>query len=145
MTPPTTSAPQHAAGAGPVEEYWKRAADGTFSLPTCTACGYRFLPPRLYCPSCGSESLGWTESDGAGQIYSYSVVARTTDTRFSAAVPYVIALAELDDLSVGSRLYARVVDVDPAKVSVGRRVRVVVRDLDDTRPVPVLQIQEADG
>lgn len=45
---------------------------------------------------------------------------------------------DLDDLSPGSRLYARVVDVDPNGVSVGQRVRVVLRELSGSGYVPAL-------
>lgn len=142
MTSETVPTQPGSEMTGPVAEYWNRAAAGTFAVPTCRACAYRFLPPRLYCPSCGSEDLGWYDTEGHGEIYSYSVVARTMDKRFSGSVPYVVALAELEDLSPGSRLYARVVDVDPSAVAVGQPIRVVVKDFDGQGHVPVLQLLE---
>lgn len=126
------------AGSGPMATYWAAAAQGQFLLPSCSDCGSRFLPPGMYCPDCGSDSLGWYESNGLGSIYSFTVVERSTDPRVSEQVPFVIALATLDDLSDGSRFFGRLIDVFHEEVHVGQPVRVVLRDIDGTGPLPVL-------
>lgn len=129
-----TSAPE-----GPLAGYWKRAAERSFSLPECAECAHRFLPPRLYCPSCGGDRIGWARSAGAGTLYSYSVVEKAPGPAFAGDAPYVIAVAELDDLSPGSRFYARLVDVDVASLRTGQRVAVVSRVLSEgAQPLPVL-------
>lgn len=122
--------------------YWAAIDQGRFVIPECDGCHHRFLPPRMFCPSCGSESLSWLESKGQGQIYSFSVVEKAPSPSFAKSVPYVIALATLDDLPRGSRFYARLVDVDPTQVRVGQRVSVAIRQLEDSRALPVLVVAE---
>lgn len=131
----TETVPFTGAGAA----YWERIAGGRFSLPSCTSCSHRFLPPRLYCPACGSETLGWYDSDGAGELYAFSVVEKAPNRHHSAAVPYAIGLATLDDLPAGSRFYARIAGVDPAQLHSGMRMRVQIRELAPGQgPLPVL-------
>lgn len=123
--------------------YWTAIAQGQFVIPECDVCHHRFLPPRMFCPSCGSESLSWFASEGLGRLYSFSVVEKAPSAKFAKSVPYVIALAALDDLPHGSRLYARLVDIDPAQVRVGQRVSVALRQLEDSHALPVLILAEA--
>lgn len=118
--------------------YWAAVNDGQFVIPECNDCERRFLPPRMFCPACGSDSLRWIESEGRGRIYSFSVVEKAVSPHFSKSVPFVIAVAELDDLSQGSRFYARLVDVDPEQVRVGQAISVMIRQLEDSRALPVL-------
>jgi uncharacterized OB-fold protein len=128
---------------GPLAQYWDAAANGRFVIPECCDCHHRFLPPRLYCPSCGSASVVWFESNGHGELYAYSVIEKAPSPGFAKSVPYIIALATLDDLSRGSRLYARLLDTDSSKVRVGQRVSVAIRKLEEGRALPVLLLTEA--
>lgn len=126
----------------PLTRYWTDIDQGRFVIPECDDCHHRFLPPRMFCPSCGSASLSWFESSGQGEIYSFSVVEKAPSPVFAKSTPYVIALATLDDLPRGSRFYARLVNVDPTQVRVGQRVSVAIRQLEDSRTLPVLILAE---
>lgn len=130
--------PQPDPQLSPVTLYWEFVAADDFSLPLCLDCNNCFLPPRMFCPKCGSKSIGWKKSDGSGEVYSYSVVERPPKPEMAEQVPYVIALATLQDLSEGSRFYARLVDVTPDQVHVGQRVVVDIRKLGSSNPLPVL-------
>lgn len=127
---------------GPLVQYWAAADEGRFVVAQCERCRQRFLPPRMFCPACGSESMAWVDSDGRGALYAFSVVAKAPSPAYAQSVPYVIALATLDDLSAGSRFYGRLVDVDPERVRVGQRVEVVIREMEEARRLPVLRLSE---
>jgi hypothetical protein len=99
----------------------------------------------MYCPNCGSASLGWYESNGKGNVYSFTVIEQTTDPRTFGQVPYVIALANLEDLNDGSRFFGRLIDVNHEQIRVGDPVRVALRDIYGTGLLPVLTSLIGDG
>jgi uncharacterized OB-fold protein len=79
------------------------------------------------CPACHSPEAVWTAVSGRGTVYTYSVVHRAPTPAYQADAPYVVAYVELDE---GPRVPARLVDVDPADVTVDMPVTVVFDDVD---------------
>ena len=66
---------------------------------------------------CGSDATELVPASGRGAIYSYSVMRRVP-------VPYALAYVTLDE---GVTMMTNIVDVDPAKVAVGQKVKVVFK------------------
>jgi uncharacterized OB-fold protein len=60
------------------------------------------------------------DSAGLGEIYTFTVVRQHGHPFFRAHAPYVVALVDMDE---GFRVMAEV-DIDPADVHIGLRVRV---------------------
>ena len=54
-------------------QFWEAAAEGRLLLQHCEDCGVTTYPPRSACPDCFGE-LAWRESDGAGSLYSYTLI-----------------------------------------------------------------------
>lgn len=126
----------------PLAQYWRQAAADEFAVPECRSCGHRFLPPRRWCPACGAAALGWRPARGAtGSLYSFTVIERPPSPDVDD-VPYVLGLAELDLLSAGSRLYARVVDVQPEQMRAGMPIRVETRTVRE-RVLPAICPKES--
>lgn len=98
--------------------FWEAAARGQLVRPVCDSCGRSRFPPQFACPRCGGESWTWTASSGRGTVYSASVVHRPPSPDF--AVPYVVAVVDLDD--EGWSLLANVVGCEPARVAIGMAV-----------------------
>ena len=67
-------------------------------------------PPEICCVHCQAEEFEAAESTGRGVIYSYSVVDRPLHAGFIDALPYVVALVELDD-QPGLLILTNLVDV----------------------------------
>lgn len=86
------------------------AADHRLILQRCRACHKLQYPPEICCLHCRADDFDATESSGRGVIYSYSVVDRPLHAGFVAALPYVVALVELDDQS-GLLILTNLVDV----------------------------------
>jgi len=103
------------------EPYWQAVAAEKFVLPRCAACGRWHFYPRPACPHCGDTAIAWTAASGRGTVYSHSVVHRAPSPAFAEDVPYVIAVIATDE---GPHLLSRVVEIDPAAVRIGMRVRV---------------------
>ncbi|RQH02586.1 Zn-ribbon domain-containing OB-fold protein [Natrarchaeobius oligotrophus] len=99
--------------------FWRAAAEGRLLLNDCPDCGLTYFHPRALCPDCFAEAE-WIESDGTGEIYTYSVVHQISGWP-EEHVPVIVAYVELDE---GPRLLTNVVGAEPADVGIGDRVRV---------------------
>ena len=73
------------------------------------------------CPNCRSRSVRPETTSGRGTVFSFAVNHRAW--RPGLAVPYVIALVELDE-QTGLRLTTNIVCCEPAAVSIGLPVKV---------------------
>ena len=108
--------------------YWEAAANHRLVLQRCRSCHKMQYPPEICCVHCYAEEFDAAEITGRGVIYSYSVVDRPLHAGFVDALPYVVALVELDD-QPGLRILTNLVDV-PAEtpLSCGLPVEVVFEE-----------------
>ena len=106
--------------------FWKGAAKGRLLLSECQGCGLVYHYPRALCPDCFSEDVEWLDTDGAGEVYSYSVT-RTMSGWPEEDLPLVVAYVELDE---GPRLMTNV-DADPDVIGVGSRVTVQFEETEE--------------
>lgn len=107
--------------------YWDAAKEGRLLLKRCTACGEPFHYPRENCPFCDSGETVWSEANGDGTVYSYSVMRR-------AEPPYCIAFVTLAE---GVTMMSNIVDCDLDAVRIGDDVKVVFKPSADGQPVPM--------
>ncbi len=114
--------------------YWDATREHRLLLQRCTACSaYRFYP-RSICPECWSRDFTWEEVEGSGTIYSFTVVRRAPTPAFAPAVPYVVALIDLDE---GPRMLSNILGIDVDDVRIDMRVRVAWEDIGDGLALPV--------
>ncbi|MER7003681.1 OB-fold domain-containing protein [Dactylosporangium sp. NPDC000555] len=81
--------------------------------------------PRVLAPRTLADDLEWREVQGGGTLYTFTVADRATAPPWQDALPQLLAVVELDE---GPRLTTELVDVDPADLRVGMRVRPVFED-----------------
>jgi uncharacterized protein len=105
------------------QPFWDGVAEGVLRLQWCATCGRHIFYPRAVCPGCMADDLEWVEASGAGVVHSFTVVHRAPPD-YRDDVPYVVALVALDE---GVRMMTRLVDVEPAAVTVGMPVEVAIR------------------
>ena len=106
--------------------FWQGCRDGVLRLQQCQACGHWQFYPRPLCTNCGSvDALEWRASGGVGRLASYSEVHLPVSPAYTDAVPYIVALVELDE---GPRLMTNMLDCVAQELTVGQRVRVVFRE-----------------
>jgi uncharacterized OB-fold protein len=98
--------------------FWAAAAEGRLVRPVCDACDRSFFTPQAFCPHCQSELWRYVPSDGAGVVYSHTVVHRAPDPRFTT--PYVIAIVDL--VNEGWSLMTNIVGVPGEQVRLGMAV-----------------------
>jgi len=90
--------------------YWEAAANHRLVLQRCQTCHKMQYPPEICCVHCQAEEFEVARTSGRGVVYSYSVVDRPLHAGFVDALPYVVALVELDD-QPGLRILTNLVDV----------------------------------
>jgi len=99
--------------------FWQGCQAEELRYQRCAACGLANFPPTEHCRQCLSAQLRWTPSDGAGEIYSWTVVHRPVTPEFQP--PYAPAIVTLDE---GYQMLTNVIGVAPEDLSIGMRVRV---------------------
>lgn len=99
--------------------FWSGVAAGRVDMPWCASCDGHVWPPRSHCPRCLGVITELKQLSGEGAVYSFSVVHRG-EGAFAKIDPYVLAYVSLDG---GPTVMANVVDIAPADVTVGMRVR----------------------
>jgi uncharacterized OB-fold protein len=121
------------------EPFWAAAADHRLVVPRCTTCGRFRLPPSPFCFNCRAQAVDWIDHDGAGEIYSFTVIRHAVIPQVAEALPFVAAVVELPGTD-GCRLIGNVVDCDPADVRIGRPVTLDWYDVRDGESVPVFRL-----
>lgn len=117
------------------QPYWDALAEGRLELCRCDDTGHWIHPPLERSPHTGGP-VHFEEISGEGTIYSFVVVRQALIP--GRLAPYVIALVDIAE-EEGVRLSAYV-DVDPAEVEIGQRVRARIVDLGDTGfKVPIFE------
>lgn len=101
---------------GPEQAYKDKLARGSFEIQNCAGCGKHVFYPRVVCPHCGADKLGWVAASGNGVVYSTTVVRRKPE----AGGDYNVALI---DLAEGPRMMSRVAGIEPAAVKIGMKVQ----------------------
>ena len=100
-------------------EYWNFAREGQLMLRACRQCACLFYYPRMLCPRCTSDDLGWQRASGRGTVYACTSVYRAPHDAFRAEVPYVVAIVELAE---GVRLMSNITGCDADAVAIGMPV-----------------------
>lgn len=113
--------------------FWEGTKIHKLLVPKCRNCGKKHFYPRRWCPECAGEEFDWVELSGKGKIYSFTEVKAGAAPEFEQALPYVVALVELED---GIRMLTNIVECDPEKLECDAEVEVVFEKLTDEITLP---------
>jgi uncharacterized protein len=105
------------------EFYERAAATGRLHLQRCDTCGQWRHPPRILCPSCGSDSWSWQPSSGEGSVFSWTITHQAVDPAFADELPYAVVVVEMAE---GPRLIGNLVGLAPHDLRLDLPVRVVL-------------------
>ncbi|MHA1107601.1 MAG: Zn-ribbon domain-containing OB-fold protein [Alphaproteobacteria bacterium] len=89
----------------------------------CGDCTAKLFPPTDVCPDCMSENMARCALSTSGTLYSWSVVHAAPK---GWNVPYVAGYVDLPE---GVRVFAHIVDCDPAALAMDMAVTLCVREL----------------
>lgn len=112
--------------------FWAAARERRLVVQRCE-CGRLTHPPVASCSRCHGTRFTWSQMSGRGTVYAFTVVHHSVHPVTAGAIPYVIALVELDE---GPRILTNLRNCAPEEVSVGLPVEVIFEDLDDTVTLP---------
>ena len=72
----------------------------------CPNCGSWRWPPRPACPECTHIGGSWVPLPPTGTLYTWTVVARTSDPAFTDLLPYAVGMFEF--AGAGIRVIGRI-------------------------------------
>ena len=90
----------------------------------CTSCGARFFDRRNACASCFATTFEPVDIATEGEVRAFTIVTLAAP---GVPVPFTSAIIDCDGTSVRANLIN--VDADPAKVTLGMRVRLATYSL----------------
>jgi uncharacterized protein len=112
-----------------MEPFQEAAAQGSFAVPTCRACGRRHWYPRVICPFCFSGDVTWEPASGRGTVYTYTIMRR-------AKPPYAVAYVKLAE---GPVMMTNIVGCDLDAIRIGMKVQAVFWPAENGPLVPVFK------
>jgi uncharacterized protein len=98
----------------------------------CEKCGAPILSGEDLCPLCILVRKSGQESELTGSVYSFSIVHRGVSERFKSKIPYVLALVHVEG---GGRLLSNIVDSPVDQIKIGARVRAILGEDPEGRPL----------
>jgi uncharacterized OB-fold protein len=121
------AAAKHLLGDKPVdEEFVAAAVEGGLAFQRCTECGYLRFPPAAVCPECLHATSEWVRDSGLGTVWSFCIYHRAFDPAFKDALPYNVALIELDS---GPLMISNVLAVEAADLKIEMRVIALTKEV----------------
>lgn len=130
--------PEPSAWSAP---FWQAAREERLVIQECHDCDALTMYPKRLCPLCLGENLGWRESSGQGEVYTYTEQVAGPPSGFESLVPYVVAVIRLDD---GVQMMSNVVGPGASSVECGDRVSVAFHAIEGTDTVlPVFTLDRA--
>ncbi len=100
----------------------------------CLACLRHHFPRSTTCPYCGSDRTESVDLPSEGRLWAWTAVT-APPPGYRGEVPFGFGVVELPD---GLRVLGRLTEADPARLSAGQQMSVVVVPLhadDEGRPV----------
>jgi uncharacterized OB-fold protein len=108
--------------------FWDKARAHELWLPMCVDSGRHFFPPRPFSPFTGG-AVEWRPASGRARLASFVIVHRAAPG-FEERVPYIVALAELEE---GPRMLTNLpgAPIDPAALKIGVPLTVTFEERGD--------------
>lgn len=143
MSAPASAAPPGSGVPAPVprasvesEPFWEAVRHHELCFQRCARDGKLFFPPASRCPRCWSAEWSWDRVSGRAVVFSFVTFQRSYHPAFRGALPYVVAIVELDD---GVRFTTRLTDIRPEEVRVGMAVEVAFAAVGDGNVLPLFR------
>ena len=107
--------------------FFAGAARDELLIPHCASCGRWVWYPEAACGGCAG-GLEWLPVSGRATLFSWAVVERAFLPAYAERVPFVTALAALEEDPL-VRICTYLVDADPSTLVADEPIQVVFRDL----------------
>jgi uncharacterized OB-fold protein len=94
----------------------------------CLACGEVVFPRKTRCPNCCSDRVEEILIGPVGKLYSFTVIYGVGPIGYRGPVPYGVVKVEMPE---GLRITGYSTQNDPAKLSVGMEMELIIDKLFD--------------
>jgi uncharacterized OB-fold protein len=91
----------------------------------CSECERHHFPASARCPYCGSAAVTGAELSGHGTLWAWTAVT-AAPPGYRGKVPFGFGVVELPE---GVRVITRLTEADPAQLTFGMQMRLVVDEL----------------
>ena len=115
--------------------FWEACRERRLVVQRCADCGTYRSPPSAICSKCRGFDFEFDESAGRGRVFTYTVVHHAGHPAVADAIPYAVAVVQLDDCG-GAKLVSNVVGCSYAEVRVEMPVEVVWDEVSADLTVP---------
>jgi uncharacterized OB-fold protein len=112
--------------------YFQACARGELLIQQCRACSHLQHYPRPLCVRCGGTP-DWKQASGRGRVHTFTIIRQMGVAPFSAEVPYVVAMIELEE---GPRLMGNISGIEAEQVRIGMPVTAYIVKVTDDIGVP---------
>lgn len=117
-----------------INQFWQGCKREVLLIQKCRDCGKYRHEPRAVCPYCLSLNVRWVKVSGRGEVYSFVIYRQAPIPAWSDAVPYVVAIIELEDCGV--RMVSNIVGCEPEDVKIGMKVEVTFEKVTEEITLP---------
>jgi len=107
------------------QAYWDAANEERLLYQFCEHCQLPQFVPGTVCRSCYKDDIGWRESTGKGEVFTFSIIHRGPNASFKDDTPYTLALIDLEE---DFRITANIFNCLPESIYIGMPVKVIFED-----------------
>lgn len=108
------------------ERFFRELKDrGKITGSKCSGCQSIYLPPRIYCEKCFTNSEEFVEIENKGEIYTFCIVKYDNEGN-KLKEEQIYALIKFPGVTGG--LIHRIGEVRPEDVNIGMKVEAVLRE-----------------
>jgi len=108
------------------QSFWDALAQHKIRIQYSPSAGRYVFYPRVLAPGTLVDDLEWREISGAALLFTYTVAHRPVAPHFANDAPHIVAVGMWDE---GPRFATEIVNVEPAELRVGMRIRPVFVDV----------------
>lgn len=112
-----------------ISSFFKNLKQGRLTTTKCKECGKLLWPPRVICPECLSDKLGWINLGAEGELYSFTEVRLGAALGWVQDVPFCVGIVKIGGLLISTRID----DARYEDLKIGDRVQLKIVELDDGR------------
>lgn len=108
--------------------FWDALAEHRIRIQYSPSLRQFVFYPRILAPGTLADDLEWRDISGEGTLYTFTIARKPVSPHFANSVPQLLAVVQWDE---GPHLSTEMVNVDPADLTVGMRVKPVFVDYPD--------------
>jgi len=109
-----------------ISRFFDELRKGRFMTTKCKKCGTLSWPPRVVCPECQSDKLGWVSLPKKGKLWAFTELCMGAPGGMEQDLPFSIGIIELD--KIGLRLLSRI-DTPFKDLEFNKSMELVVVDM----------------